>query len=125
MIDTIRIDKWLWAARFFKKRSLAKTAIENGRIRIDGSRVKASKLVGRNSLILIKRQNYDLEVIIIGLRHERRPANEAQLLYSETEKSKKMRQDKEKNSDILFKTKSLKPDKKDRRLIQKYVKNVI
>ena len=123
MIYTIRIDKWLWAARFFKKRSLAKAAIENGRIRINGARVKASKLVSRNSVILIKKQNYDIEIVVIDLRHERRPAHEAQLLYSETEKSKNKRQ--EKDSDILFKTKSPKPDKKDRRLIQKYVKNLI
>lgn len=83
-LTKVRIDKWLWAARFFKTRSLAKQAIEGGKVHVDGQRVKASKdlTVG---LVLQIRQGYDeREVVVTALSEQRRGAPEAALLYQET-----------------------------------------
>ncbi|GLS25877.1 RNA-binding S4 domain-containing protein [Marinibactrum halimedae] len=86
-MEKVRIDKWLWAARFFKTRSLAKQAIEGGKIRCEGQRVKASKdlMVG---LTLSIQKGWDTwEVEVIALSDQRRGAPEAQLLYNETPES--------------------------------------
>ena len=82
-MDNVRLDKWLWAARFFKSRSLAKQAIEGGKVHYDGARVKVSKevLVGAELRI---RQGWDEKLIeVIALSAQRRSACEAQLLYQE------------------------------------------
>lgn len=86
-MEKVRVDKWLWAARFFKTRSLAKTAIDGGKIQADGQRVKASKeiLVGQ---ILTIRQGWDeKDVEILALSDKRGPAPVAQQLYQETAES--------------------------------------
>jgi ribosome-associated heat shock protein Hsp15 len=80
----VRLDKWLWAARFFKTRSLAKSAIEGGKIHLDGQRVKVSKEIAAGDLLQI-RQGWDEKVIEVKtLSDQRRGAAEAQLLYEET-----------------------------------------
>lgn len=84
VLSKVRIDKWLWAARFFKTRSIAKQAIDGGKVHVDGQRVKASKdlTIG---LILQIRQGFDeREVIVKALSEQRRGAPEATLLYEET-----------------------------------------
>lgn len=86
-MDKVRIDKWLWAARFFKTRSLAKQAIEGGKVHCDGQRVKASKdlLVGME---LVVRQGWDDKTIeVLALSDQRRGAPEAAKLYQETQES--------------------------------------
>lgn len=82
--EKCRIDKWLWAARFFKTRSLASTAIETGKIHVDGQRVKASKEVQIGQVMQIRNRQFEIEVIVTGLSTIRRGAPEAALLYEET-----------------------------------------
>jgi ribosome-associated heat shock protein Hsp15 len=85
--NRLRIDKWLWAARFFKTRSLAKSAIEGGKVQIGGQRVKVSKEIGVGDVISL-RTGWDERVItVIALSDQRRGAPEAQKLYAETEES--------------------------------------
>lgn len=88
MVDRVRIDKWLWAARFFKTRSLANTAISNNQIRIGGQRIKASRVVLVGDVIQIEKQPYEFVVTVLALNDQRRPASEAQALYEESEQSK-------------------------------------
>ena len=80
----VRLDKWLWAARFFKTRSLAKAAIEGGKVHLDGQRVKVSKEITAGDILQI-RQGWDEKVVLVKqLSDQRRGAPEAQLLYEET-----------------------------------------
>jgi ribosome-associated heat shock protein Hsp15 len=83
----VRLDKWLWAARFFKTRSLAKAAIDGGKVHLDGHRVKVSKEVSVGDILQI-RQGWDEKVVTVQqLSNQRRGAPEAQLLYEETVES--------------------------------------
>mgnify|MGYP002624250046 CR=1 FL=1 len=83
----IRIDKWLWAARFYKTRSLAKTMIETGKVQYNGQRVKTSRSVEVGAEITL-RQGFDLKtVVVLGLSEERRCFAEASKLYQETPES--------------------------------------
>ncbi|GAB3288393.1 RNA-binding S4 domain-containing protein [Parahaliea aestuarii] len=83
----VRIDKWLWAARFFKTRSLAKAAIEGGKVQLDGNRVKVSREINVGDRLQI-RQGWDVrDVVVEALSDQRRGAPEAQQLYRETEDS--------------------------------------
>ncbi|MBX2809027.1 MAG: RNA-binding protein [Cellvibrionaceae bacterium] len=91
-MNKMRIDKWLWAARFFKTRTLAKQAIDGGKIHCDGQRVKASKDITPNQLLRI-RQGWDTkEVVVTALSDRRRDASTAATLYRETEASIHKRQ---------------------------------
>ncbi len=86
-LEKVRIDKWLWAARFFKTRNLAKQAVEGGKVQCDGQRVKPSKDL-TTGLTLTIRQGYDDKVVLVkALSDKRRGAPEAQLLYEETPES--------------------------------------
>jgi ribosome-associated heat shock protein Hsp15 len=83
----VRLDKWLWAARFFKTRSLAKAAIEGGKVHLDGQRVKVSKEIAVGDVLQI-RQGWDEKVVcVLQLSDQRGPAPTAQLLYQETDES--------------------------------------
>ena len=92
MVDKVRIDKWLWAARFFKTRSIANDAIAKNRIRIAGQRIKPSRLVLIGDEVTIEKPPYEFCVTVLGLNDQRRPAVEAQTLYEETEQSAAARQ---------------------------------
>jgi len=81
--DKVRIDKWLWAARFFKTRSLASDAIKNGKVQIDNSKVKPSRDVQIGETVTIKQGPYSKEIKVIALSQRRGPATEAQKLYRE------------------------------------------
>ena len=83
-MDKVRIDKWLWAARFFKTRSLAKQAIEGGKIQVDGQRVKPSRDITIDQLVSIRQGWDEKTVTITALTDQRRGASEASLLYQET-----------------------------------------
>jgi ribosome-associated heat shock protein Hsp15 len=88
----VRLDKWLWAARFFKTRSLAKAAIEGGKVHLDGHRVKVSKEIAIGDTVQI-RQGWDEKVVHVRqLSDQRRGATEAQLLYEETAESAEKRE---------------------------------
>ena len=82
--DKLRLDKWLWAARFFKTRSLAKAAIEGGKVQLGGHRVKVSKEISTGDTLHV-RQGWDEKVVqVLALSDQRRGAQDAQLLYEET-----------------------------------------
>jgi len=85
--DKVRIDKWLWAARFFKTRSLAAQAVGGGRVQVNNARVKPARLVQAGEELRIRRQQDEFVVTILGVATRRRPAREAQLLYKETKES--------------------------------------
>ena len=85
--EKLRVDKWLWAARFFKTRSLAKAAIEGGKVQFEGQRIKVSKEISIGDILQI-RQGWDEKVILVeSLSKQRRGASEAQTLYTETTES--------------------------------------
>lgn len=79
-----RLDKWLWAARFFKTRSLATAAIETGKVHVDGDRVKPAKEVHIGQLVHIRNKDFEVEVTVNALSNIRRGAPEASLLFVET-----------------------------------------
>ena len=83
-MDRLRVDKWLWAARFFKTRSIAKTAIEGGKVHLDGQRVKVSREITVGETLVIKQGWDEKEVVVLGLSAHRGPAPVARELYEET-----------------------------------------
>ncbi|WP_373778112.1 ribosome-associated heat shock protein Hsp15 [Glaesserella sp.] len=85
--NDVRLDKWLWAARFYKTRSIAKAMIEGGKVHYNGQRAKTSKIVEIGATIKLRQGNEEKEITVIALSDQRRGASEAQLLYQETEKS--------------------------------------
>lgn len=90
--NEVRLDKWLWAARFYKTRSIAKTMIEGGKVHYNGQRAKVSKAVEVGAIIKLRQGNEEKEVEVLALSDQRRGAPEAQQLYQETEKSVKQRE---------------------------------
>ena len=83
----VRIDKWLWAARFFKTRSLAKSAIEGGKVQLAGQKVKVSREVVPGDILRVRQGWDEREVTVIATSEQRRAAPIAQTLYQETEAS--------------------------------------
>jgi ribosome-associated heat shock protein Hsp15 len=83
----VRIDKWLWAARFFKTRTLAKTAIEGGKVQLEGQRVKVSREISPGDTLRIRQGWDDREIVVKDTSEQRRSAPIAQTLYEETEES--------------------------------------
>lgn len=85
--EDVRLDKWLWAARFYKTRTLAKEMIDGGKVHYNGQRTKPNKTVEVGAMIKLRQGNEEKEVEVIALSTQRRGAPEAQGLYQETEKS--------------------------------------
>jgi ribosome-associated heat shock protein Hsp15 len=83
----MRIDKWLWTARFFKTRSLASEAAETGKVTVNGDRAKPAKLVRPGDEIKLRKPPYEYSLVVKGVSDRRGPAKEAQLLYVETPES--------------------------------------
>ena len=83
-LTRLRIDKWLWAARFFKTRSLAKAAIEGGKVQLGGQRLKVSKEIAPGDVLRIRQGRDDREITVLALSDQRRGAPEAQALYEES-----------------------------------------
>ncbi|OEU59030.1 MAG: RNA-binding protein [Desulfobulbaceae bacterium S3730MH12] len=123
--EKVRLDKWLWAARFFKTRSRAAQAVNGGKVHLNGSRVKAARAVNVGDDLLVSRGNVEFKVKVMGLSLYRRPAVEAQLLYEEYEESILAR---EENRDLrrMFNAShsapAKKPNKRDRRKIKEFVR---
>ncbi|MDA8094731.1 MAG: S4 domain-containing protein [Betaproteobacteria bacterium] len=90
--DRLRIDKWLWAARFFKTRSAAAQACEAGKVKADGERVKPAKTVQVGRVLSIRIGPYDFGVVVRALSDVRGPAAQAARLYEETEASRQARE---------------------------------
>ena len=91
-LNSERIDKWLWASRFFKTRSLAQEAIELGRVRVNGERVKPSKEIKLSDRLEIHRGDDIFEVLVAGFNLQRGPASVAQMMYMETEQGRERRE---------------------------------
>ena len=123
--EDIRIDKWLWAARFFKTRSLAAEAVTGGKVEINRDRPKARRIVRIGDQLKVRRGPYEWTVIIKDLAKNRGPASEAQLLYEETEESVRKREavsaqlKLERPPEFNL---SGRPSKKDRRAIERFTK---
>ena len=122
----IRLDIWLWAARFYKTRKLATDSVKGGKVTVNHVKAKASKLVNIGDIIEVSQDDYLKEVEILGLNEKRRPYEEAKLLYEESEESKARKDEayaaKEATPPILHRAKGLgRPTKKDRRSIKQYV----
>lgn len=122
-MDSVRIDKWLWAARFFKTRALAKKAIEGGKVEYNGARVKTSKAVEPGALVRVP-QGWDVwEVEVLAVSGQRRGAPEARELYRETPQSQARRERETENRRLANQAMSAphgRPDKKQRRDIQRF-----
>ena len=91
-MERLRVDKWLWAARFYKTRSVAKTAIEGGKVYLDGQRVKVSREIAVGERLAIRQGWDEKEIIVKALSDRRGPAPIAQTLYEETSESVKRRE---------------------------------
>lgn len=85
--ERIRLDRWLWAARFFKSRAMAKTAIEGGKVEVDGQRAKPAKEIGVGQQILVRRGDELFDVAVLALADKRGSATIAAGLYAETTES--------------------------------------
>src|SRR5690606_37692765 len=90
--DKVRLDKWLWAARFFKTRSLAKEAIEGGKVHYNGARTKPGKIVALGAELTIRQGWAERTVTVMELSEKRRGAPEAQKLYHESDESLQKRE---------------------------------
>ncbi|WP_263574651.1 ribosome-associated heat shock protein Hsp15 [Halomonas sp. ML-15] len=122
-MDNVRLDKWLWAARFFKTRQLAKKAIEGGKVHYNGARAKTSKAVELGALVRVP-QGWDiLEVEVVALSGQRRGAPEARELYRETADSVARRQreaEARRLTNQAMQHPLKRPDKKQRREITRF-----
>lgn len=92
MAESVRLDRWLWAARFFKTRRLAVDAIKGGKVDVDGVRAKPARAVRAGNRLLIRKGPQTFEVDVEGLAEQRGPAPEAQALYTETDASVRARE---------------------------------
>ncbi len=120
-----RLDKWLWAARFYKTRSLAVDAVNGGKVHLNDHRVKPSRLIRPDDVLTISKAPYEFVITIVGLCKQRRPATEAQQLYQETEESRIKREKLRaelKNQPLGFRHDKGRPNKRDRRHIIKFTR---
>ncbi len=120
-----RLDKWLWAARFYKTRSLAVEAVNGGKVHLNKQRVKPSRNIKPNDILTISKPPYEHVVEVLGLSNQRRPAPEAQQLYQETEESIAKREQLRieiKNQPLGFRHDKGRPNKRDRRHIIKFTR---
>jgi len=124
-LEAIRLDKWLWTARFFKTRKLAAEAISGGKVHVSEQRTKPGKEVKVGAMLSISKDNYRWEVTIVAINGQRRSAKEAVLLYEESVESlakreKQIIQNRERRELFDFSGKDHKPNKKERRLIHQF-----
>jgi ribosome-associated heat shock protein Hsp15 len=119
----MRLDKWLWAARFFKTRSLATQAVNGGKVHLNGARVKPSRLLHPGDELTIQRGTERYEIEVLGLEAQRRPASVAQKLYAESEASRQARESLHEERRLQRQAEPVparRPDKRQRRLIRHF-----
>lgn len=124
-LESIRIDKWLWAARFFKTRKLAAEAVSGGKVHLNGQRCKPSKDVKIGAQLTITKGNYQWDLTVVGINAYRRPAAEAVLLFEEQQTSVDKRrqqiiEEKEHQASLPYSEREHKPNKKQRRQIHRF-----
>lgn len=119
----MRLDKWLWAARFFKTRSLASQAIENGRVRLNGDRAKPAREIRAGDRLQLHIGEFDWTLTVLGLSMQRGPAPTAQLLYEEDPASHARRQQQVRDRKLAASPEAAikgRPTKRDRRQIHRF-----
>ena len=124
--NKVRLDKWLWAARFFKTRSLATAAVNGAKVHLNQQRAKPAKEVCVGDTLTIRTGYIERTVVVQTLSKQRRSAKEAVLLYEETSESIKEREhaaDLRRQSGELRQPRMGRPTKKERRTIQKFINN--
>jgi ribosome-associated heat shock protein Hsp15 len=119
--EKIRLDKWLWAARFFKTRSLAAKAVSGGHIRLNGNRVKSARVVQSGDMLYVRRGEISFTVLVLKTISRRGSATIARTLYEETEESITDRE-KSREERRLICMPSARPDKRDRRKIREFLR---
>ncbi|MEM6161171.1 ribosome-associated heat shock protein Hsp15 [Erwinia sp. P6884] len=121
--DAVRLDKWLWAARFYKTRAAAREMIEGGKVHYNGQRSKPSKIVEVDAELTLRQGNDERTVVVQAISGQRRPAVEAQQLYAETaqsiEKREKIAAARKINA-LSMPHPDRRPDKKERRDLMKF-----
>ena len=120
-VASVRLDLWLWAARFYKTRALAKHAIETGKVDVAGQRAKPSRSVRIGDALVVQRGEERFEIEVLGLSDARGPAKVAQTLYAESEASRQARDALRANRAAEragYRAPESKPDKRARRLIR-------
>ncbi|MBE9527134.1 MAG: RNA-binding protein [Proteobacteria bacterium] len=120
-----RLDKWLWAARFYKTRSLATEAINGGKVHLNNNRVKPSRTIKPDDIVSISKPPYVHIVTVLGLNKQRRPAVEAQQLYVESKESiakRELLHQQIKDQPLGFRHDKGRPNKRDRRHIIKFTR---
>ena len=121
--EAVRLDKWLWAARFYKTRTLAKEMIDGGKVHYNGQRSKPNKIVEVGATLKIRQGSDEKEIVVFALSTQRRGAPEAQLLYRETEQSLANREKlaiARKMNALSMPHPDRRPDKKERRDLLKF-----
>ena len=119
--ERVRLDKWLWAARFYRTRTLAADAIESGQVRLDGERVKPAHPVRRGSRVSIRKRDLAWDVDVLGSSERRGPAAEAALLYRETAESTQARERVIAEHKIAHAAAAGRPTKRDRRRLEDFL----
>jgi len=124
-LEAIRLDKWLWTARFFKTRKLASDAISGGKVHVNHQRTKPGKDIKPGALLSISKDGLRWDITITALSNQRRSAKEAILLYEETAESlakrqQQMIQQRTQREHFNFSGQDHKPNKKERRLIHRF-----
>lgn len=122
-LERMRLDKWLWAARFFKTRSLATQAIENGRVKLNGERVKPARDVRPGDRLEIRVGEFDWRLAVRALSPQRGPAPVAQALYEEDPESHARRQQQVRERKLAASPAAAikgRPTKRDRRQIHRF-----
>ena len=121
----VRLDKWLWAARLFKTRSLAKEAIDAGHVKYGGDRTRASREVGIGAMLLVRQGYDDVELVVDGLSDKRTAAPLARTLYTETTESleRRERNTAERRAANNAVISDARPTKQQRRLIHRFKRN--
>jgi ribosome-associated heat shock protein Hsp15 len=125
MTDTVRIDKWLWAARFFRTRSLAREAIKGGKVQLDGARVKPGRTLSVGDRLSIRRGEDEFRVTVLDLGDRRLSAALAQEKYSEDEDSKTRREAAAEQRKLDYQARAdrqRRPDKRQRRQIIRFTR---
>ncbi len=120
--QSLRIDKWLWCARFFKSRSLAQQAVEGGHVQVNGERAKASRQVKVGDRLRITRERERFEVEVVGIPERRGPATEARTQYVESAESQAARAAVREFNRLTAPVASGRPDKRERRDLLRFQK---
>jgi ribosome-associated heat shock protein Hsp15 len=124
--ERVRIDRWLWAARFYKTRSLATAAVNGGKVEVNGERAKPARLIRLGDAVSVRQPPFEWQLLVRGLAERRGPASVAQGLYEETPESRAARQRLQEQLRVaqplfVYEEKG-RPTKKDRRMIDRWDK---